>query len=24
LYKSYDDPNHNPNWYWEDEEDEDD
>jgi hypothetical protein len=23
LYKSYDDPNHNPNWYWEDEHDED-
>jgi hypothetical protein len=20
LYKSHDDPNHNPNWYWEDEE----
>ncbi len=23
LYKSYDNPNHNPNWYWEDEDDDD-
>ena len=24
LYSAYDDPNHNPNWYYEDEEDEED
>ena len=24
LYRSYDDPNHNPNWYYEDEENDDD
>lgn len=23
LYRAYDDPNHNPNWYWEDEGDDD-